>query len=46
MIADALVVEGWDAQHLGVKKGEAIKHLLWEIARIDDDGELIYNVKS
>lgn len=46
MIADALVVEGWDARHLGVKKGEAMKHVLWEIARSDDDGGLIYDVKS
>ncbi|OBT75149.1 hypothetical protein VF21_05489 [Pseudogymnoascus sp. 05NY08] len=46
MIADALVVEGWDARHLGVKKGEAMKHVLWEIARSDDRGELIYDVKS
>ncbi|KAH6679000.1 HhH-GPD domain-containing protein [Halenospora varia] len=45
MIADALLVEGWDAQHLGVKKGEAMKHVLWEIARTDY-GELIYDVKS
>ena len=46
MMADALIVEGWDAQHLEVKKGEAMKHVLWEIARSDDDGELIYDVKS
>ncbi|KFZ06595.1 hypothetical protein V501_07261 [Pseudogymnoascus sp. VKM F-4519 (FW-2642)] len=46
MIADALVVEGWDAQHLGIKKGEPMKHVLWDIVRCDDNGELIYDVKS
>ncbi|KAK9358874.1 hypothetical protein V1504DRAFT_459840 [Lipomyces starkeyi] len=45
MIADALVVAGRDAQHLGVNKGAPAKHLLWNIARIDDDGGLIYDVK-
>lgn len=46
MIADALVVDGWGVRHLGVKKGEAMKHVVWEIARSDGDGELIYDVKS
>ncbi|KAK9312680.1 hypothetical protein V1522DRAFT_415553 [Lipomyces starkeyi] len=45
MIADALVVAGRDAQHLGVNKGAPAKHVLWNIARIDDDGGLIYDVK-
>ncbi|KAK9320007.1 hypothetical protein V1517DRAFT_341160 [Lipomyces orientalis] len=44
MIADALVVAGRDAQHFGVKKGELTKHVIWNIARIDDDGGLIYDV--
>lgn len=46
MIADALVVDGWDVRHVGVKKGETMKHVVWEIARSDGDGELIYDVKS
>ncbi|KAK9491680.1 hypothetical protein V1508DRAFT_433782 [Lipomyces doorenjongii] len=45
MIADALVVAGRDAQHLGISKGAPTKHVLWNIARIDDDGGLIYDVK-
>ncbi|KAK9372525.1 uncharacterized protein V1513DRAFT_233538 [Lipomyces chichibuensis] len=45
MIADALVVAGTDAQHLGVNKGAPPKHVLWNIARVDDDGSLVYDVK-
>lgn len=45
MIADMLVVEGWDVQHLGIKKGDAMKHVLWDIARTNDEGRLIYDAK-
>ncbi|KAK9235104.1 hypothetical protein V1525DRAFT_390793 [Lipomyces kononenkoae] len=45
MIADALEVAGRDALHLGVSKGDPAKHVLWNIARIDDDGELVYDLK-
>jgi uncharacterized protein (DUF488 family) len=45
MVADALVVRGWDVRHLGIKTGEAMKHVLWDIARVDDGGGLIYDVE-
>ncbi|KAJ8096950.1 hypothetical protein POJ06DRAFT_36593 [Lipomyces tetrasporus] len=45
MIADALVVAKRDVQHLGLNKGAPTKHVLWNIARIDDDGGLIYDVR-
>jgi hypothetical protein len=45
MIADALVAEGWDVQHLGIQK-QPIAHELWEIARVDDDGNVIYDVSA
>lgn len=43
MIADALVAEGWDVRHLGIQK-QPMEHELWEIARIDDDGNVVYDV--
>lgn len=46
MIADRLVVTGWNVQHLGIKKEQPVKHMLWEIARMDDIGNLIYDVES
>ena len=45
MIADALVVRGRNVQHLGIKMGQSMRHVLWEIARVDDSGNLIYDVK-
>ncbi|KAK2755708.1 hypothetical protein FQN54_005858 [Arachnomyces sp. PD_36] len=42
MIADALATEGWRVQHLGVGK-QAIEHKRWEIARRDDEGNLVYD---
>lgn len=42
MIADALVAGGWDVQHLGL--GKMMTHEVWEIARIDNDGNLVYDV--
>jgi len=43
MIADALVTGGWDVQHLGLQKS-AMQHKLWDIARVDDGGNLVYDV--
>jgi len=45
MIADALVVKGWDVQHLGIQKAQPMKHVLWGIARVNGSGSLIYDVK-
>lgn len=42
MIADMLTARGWDVEHLGVKK-DPMKHTLWDIARLDDKGNLIYD---
>ncbi|KAK9366767.1 hypothetical protein V1509DRAFT_611368 [Lipomyces kononenkoae] len=46
MIADALAVTGRNVLHLGITKGAPAEHVLWNIARIDDDGGLMYDVKS
>jgi uncharacterized protein (DUF488 family) len=46
LIADALVVRGWNVQHLGIRKEGPMEHALWEIARVDDSGNLIYDAKS
>lgn len=43
MIADALVAGGWDVRHLGIQK-QPMEHKLWEIARVDDDGNVVYDV--
>jgi len=43
MVADQLVSEGWAVRHLGVKKGEAPTHTMWDISRIAEDGVLIYD---
>ncbi|PGG98858.1 hypothetical protein AJ80_09454 [Polytolypa hystricis UAMH7299] len=43
MIADALVIDGWDVEHLGVGK-KTMKHELWDIARVDEEGNLVYDV--
>lgn len=45
MIADMLVVTGWNVQHLGIKKDQPVKHVPWEIARLDGGGNLIYDVE-
>ena len=45
MIADALVARGLETKHLGLKP-QPVEHVLWEIAKLDDDGNLIYNVKE
>jgi uncharacterized protein (DUF488 family) len=44
MIADALVAEGRDVRHLGL--GKVMMHELWEIARIDNEGNLVYDVST
>lgn len=43
MLADKLVTEGWAVRHLGIKKGEAPKHELWNVARVEADGEIVYD---
>lgn len=45
MIADALVARGWNVQHLGIRKRGSVEHVLWEIARVDDSGNLIYDAR-
>ncbi|KAG5301130.1 HhH-GPD domain-containing protein [Histoplasma ohiense] len=42
MIADILVTQGWSVQHLGVRQ-EPMEHERWEIARVGDEGNLIYD---
>ncbi|EDN06329.1 predicted protein [Histoplasma mississippiense (nom. inval.)] len=42
MIADILVTQGWNVQHLGVRK-EPMEHERWGIARVGDEGNLIYD---
>lgn len=42
MISDRLTVDGWDVYHLGIKK-EPVAHELWELARVDKSGELVYD---
>lgn len=47
MISDALVVAGWSVLHLGVSNAIAPKpHSLWDIARVDANGEIVYDKKS
>jgi uncharacterized protein (DUF488 family) len=42
MISDALVARGWEVRHLGVQK-VPLGHRMWDIARVGDDGELVYD---
>lgn len=42
MISDRLFFDGWDVYHLGIKK-EPIEHQSWEIARMTDTGQIIYD---
>ncbi|OJD18208.1 hypothetical protein AJ78_01766 [Emergomyces pasteurianus Ep9510] len=42
MIADVLVTQGWEVQHLGIGK-TPMKHERWEISRIDEEGNLVYD---
>ena len=42
MISDALTTKGWKVKHLGIKKIPD-DHVLWDIARVDDRGKLIYD---
>ena len=44
MISDILVTQGWEVRHLGVQK-EPTLHQMWDIARVGDNGELIYDGK-
>lgn len=41
MIADSLLTEGWNVQHLGVGK-KTMEHVLWDIARVHE-GNLVYD---
>lgn len=45
MIADVLSVKDWEVDHLGIKK-DPVKHVLWDIARLNSDGNLIYDGKA
>ncbi|PGG99600.1 hypothetical protein GX51_06249 [Blastomyces parvus] len=42
MIADILSSHGWKVQHLGVGK-KPMEHERWEIARVGDEGNLVYD---
>ncbi|KAK8922147.1 hypothetical protein H634G_00299 [Metarhizium anisopliae BRIP 53293] len=43
MIADVLVVKGCKVEHLGIRGGGSVNHRLWDIARVGDDGYLVYD---
>ena len=45
MISDTLAMQGWDVRHLGVQK-EPTPHKIWDIARMSEDGELIYDAEE
>ena len=45
MVSDALVSQGWNVRHLGVGK-EPAAHDLWDIARVDDEQNLRYDVSG
>jgi uncharacterized protein (DUF488 family) len=42
MISDRLEFDGWEVYHLGIKK-EPIRHIIWKLARLNKDGEIIYD---
>lgn len=42
MISDRLTVEGWRVLHLGMGT-DPLVHELWDVARVTDDGELVYD---
>lgn len=42
MVSDRLTFDGWDVYHLGIKK-DPIPHAIWDIAREDKNGEIIYD---
>ncbi|KAL5345130.1 hypothetical protein ACLOAV_010086 [Pseudogymnoascus australis] len=44
MIADRLVANNWIVEHIGFPIGQSVRHVLWDIARIDSDGEIVYDV--
>lgn len=44
MVADALVVGGWEVRHLGVgREAEGVRHGVWDIARVEEGGGLVYD---
>lgn len=43
MISDALVTQSWVVKHLGVGK-EPAEHKRWDIARVDEEQNLVYDV--
>lgn len=44
MIADRLVADNWIALPMGLRAKESEKHVMWNIARVALDGELVYDV--
>ncbi|CAI4214438.1 unnamed protein product [Parascedosporium putredinis] len=42
MISDILTTAGWTVQHLGIKE-VPVKHVRWDIARLERDGSLVYD---
>ncbi len=44
MIADRLILDGWNVYHLGIGKKNPL-HQLWDIARLDENDNIIYDIK-
>lgn len=42
MIADRMTFDGWDVYHLGIRK-EPVLHEIWTIARLDKNGDIVYD---
>ncbi|ELR02586.1 hypothetical protein VC83_08879 [Pseudogymnoascus destructans] len=44
MIADRLVADNYIVKHMGLKAKECVEHVMWNIARLALDGEVVYDV--
>lgn len=42
MISDKLVFDNWEVYHLGLKT-EPVPHQIWDVARLDKNGDVIYD---
>lgn len=43
ILADRLTADGWDVRHLAAPGRPAQPHTLWDLARVTNDGLLIYD---
>ncbi|KFY01741.1 hypothetical protein O988_02565, partial [Pseudogymnoascus sp. VKM F-3808] len=45
LIADKLVADGWIVKHMGLRAKEVVDHVMWNIARVELDGDVVYDLE-